>query len=57
MVTIMSLVFMKCEKTSANKRLRCGWTLQQSAVDDGFVEKFNAAIAGVNGEWEDDETE
>lgn len=24
-------------------------------VDDGFVEKFNAAIAGVNGEWEDDE--
>ncbi|MBK8787545.1 MAG: hypothetical protein IPN43_13875 [Chitinophagaceae bacterium] len=26
-------------------------------VDDGFVEKFNAAIAGVNGEWEGDEDE
>lgn len=26
-------------------------------VDDGFVDKFNAAIAGVNGEWEDDENE
>ncbi|OJY87848.1 MAG: hypothetical protein BGP13_05335 [Sphingobacteriales bacterium 40-81] len=24
-------------------------------VDDGFVEKFNAALAGVNGEWEEDE--
>ena len=24
-------------------------------VDDGFVEKFNAAIAGVNGKWEDDD--
>ena len=26
-------------------------------VDDGFVEKFNAALAGVKGEWEDDEDE
>lgn len=24
-------------------------------VDDGYVEKFHAAVAGVNGEWEDDE--
>lgn len=24
-------------------------------VDDGYVAKFNAAIAGINGEWEDDE--
>jgi hypothetical protein len=26
-------------------------------VDDGYVEKFKAALAGVNGEWEDDEQE
>lgn len=26
-------------------------------VDDGLVEKFNAALAGVKGEWEDDEDE
>lgn len=26
-------------------------------VDDGFVEKFNAALAGVNGQWKDDEDE
>lgn len=26
-------------------------------VDDGYVEKFHAAIAGVNGEWEEDEEE
>ena len=26
-------------------------------VDDGFVEKFNAALAGVKGEWENDEDE
>jgi len=24
-------------------------------VDDGFVDKFHAAIAGVNGEWEEDD--
>jgi hypothetical protein len=24
-------------------------------VDDGYVEKFHAAVAGVKGEWEDDE--
>jgi hypothetical protein len=26
-------------------------------VDDGYVEKFKAAIAGVNGEWEEEEEE
>jgi hypothetical protein len=26
-------------------------------VDDGFVEKFHAAIAGVNGEWEEEDNE
>ena len=26
-------------------------------VDDGYVDKFNAALAGVNGEWEEEEEE